>query len=88
MDIKRRAEMLTTAYIHAYNLALKEVKNQNLAVQIAIAVTVVIDLNASWQRTINPLEFLFAHMAAKAQEQARKEEREADNHDREENEAD
>ena len=26
VDIEQKAEMLTTAYIHSYNLALKEVK--------------------------------------------------------------
>jgi len=69
-------------------LALKEVRNPNLAAQIATAVIMVIDLNIPRQQTINPLEFLFAQMAAKAQEQAGKEEREADDHDRTENEAD
>lgn len=38
VDIEQKAEMLTTAYIHSYNLALKEVKNPNLAAQIATAV--------------------------------------------------
>lgn len=37
--------MLTTAYIHSYNLALQEVKNPNLAAQIATAVIMVINTN-------------------------------------------
>lgn len=41
MDIEQRTAALTTAYIHSYNLALKEVKNPNLAAQIATAVIMV-----------------------------------------------
>ncbi len=88
VDIKQRTEMLTMTYIHSYNLALKEVRNPNLAAQIATAVTMVIDLNMPRQQTINPLELLFAQIASKAQEQAGNKEKEADNHDRPENEAD
>lgn len=85
MDIEQKAEMLTTAYIHSYNLALKEVKNPNLAEQIAMAVIMVIDLNTPKQQAINPLELLFAQMAVAAQERTRKEESEVDDHDRAEN---
>lgn len=88
MDIEQKAEMLTTAYIHSYNLALKEVKNPNLAAQIATAVIMVIDLNTPKQQAINPLELLFAQMAAAAQERTGKEESEVDDHDRTENAAD
>lgn len=88
MDIEQKAEMLTTAYIHSYNLALKEVKNPNLAAQIATAVIMVIDLNTPKQQAINPLELLFAQMATAAQERTRKEESEVDDHDRAENAAD
>lgn len=80
MDIEQKAEMLTTAYIHSYNLALKEVKNPNLAAQIATAVIMVIDLNTPKQQAINPLELLFAQMATAAQQQ--REESEENNHDR------
>ena len=79
MDIEQRAKTLTTAYIHSYNLALKEVKNPNLAAQIATAVIMVIDLNAPKQ-SVNPLELLFAQMATAAQQQ--REESEENNHDR------
>lgn len=88
MDIKQKTEALTTAYIHSYNLALKEVRNPNLAAQIATAVIMVLEMNAPKQQTVNPLEFLFAQMAATAQRQTEKEESEADDHDRTENEAD
>lgn len=84
MDIKQKTELLTTAYIHSYNLALKEIKNPNLAAQIATAVIMVIDLNTPKQPTINPLELLFTQMAAAAQEQAKKEENEEAGHDRQE----
>ena len=79
MDIEQRTAALTTAYIHSYNLALKEVKNPNLAAQIATAVIMVIDLNAPKQ-SVNPLELLFAQMATAAQRQ--REESEENNHDR------
>ncbi|MEY8333459.1 hypothetical protein AALB53_10185 [Lachnospiraceae bacterium 47-T17] len=78
MDIEQRTAALTTAYIHSYNLALKEVKNPNLAAQIATAVIMVIDLNAPKQ-SVNPLELLFAQMATAAQQQ--KKESEENNHD-------
>ena len=77
MDIEQRTAALTTAYIHSYNLALKEVKNPNLAAQIATAVIMVIDLNAPKQ-SVNPL--VFAQMATAAQQQ--REESEENNHDR------
>lgn len=79
MDIEQRTAALTTAYIHSYNLALKEVKNPNLAAQIATAVIMVIDLNAPKQ-SVNPLELLFTQMATAAQQQ--REESEENNHDR------
>ena len=69
VDIEQKAEMLTTAYIHSYNLALQEVKNPNLAVQIATAVIIVINTNIPEQPAINPLAAFFAQLA----EQQRKE---------------
>lgn len=84
MDIKQKTELLTTAYIHSYNLALKEIKNPNLAAQIATAVIMVIDLNTPKQQSVNPLELLFAQMAIAAQEQSKKEESEENDHDRSE----
>lgn len=35
MIIKEKAESLTMAYIHSYNLAMKEIRNPNFANQIA-----------------------------------------------------
>lgn len=88
MDIKQKTETLTAAYIHSYNFALKEVKNPNLAAQIATAVIMVLEMNAPKQQIVNPLELLFAQMAATAQRQTEKEESEVDDHDRTENAAD
>ena len=88
MNIEQRTTALTAAYIHSYNLALKEVKNPNFAAQIATAVIMVIDLNMPKQQSVNPLEVLFAQMAAAAQERTGKEESEVDDHDRTENAAD
>ncbi|MEH2953125.1 hypothetical protein VV089_09010 [Candidatus Merdisoma sp. JLR.KK011] len=69
MDIEQRTKTLTKAYIHSYNLALQEVKNPNLAVQIATAVIIVINTNIPEQPAINPLAAFFAQLA----EQQRKE---------------
>ena len=85
MDIEQKAEMLTTAYIHSYNLALKEVKNPNLAAQIATAVIMVINTNIPEQPAVNPLATFFAQLAAQQPEPG---EKEGGNHDRAENEAD
>ena len=85
MDIEQKAEMLTTAYIHSYNLALKEVKNPNLAAQIATAVIMVINTNIPEQPAVNPLAAFFAQLAAQQPEPG---EKEGGNHDRAENEAD
>lgn len=86
MEIKKKTELLTVAYIHSYDLALKEVKNPNLAAQIATAVTMVINTNIPDQQTIDPIGLLFAQMATAVREQAGGEEREVDDHDRTENE--
>jgi len=88
MDIEQKVKTLTTAYIRSYNLALKEVKNPNLAAQIATGVVMIIDLNSPKQQTINPLELLFTQMRTAAQEQEEKEESEAYDNDRTENAAD
>lgn len=63
MDIEQRTAALTTAYIHSYNLALQEVRNPNLAAQIATAVTMVINANIPEQPAINPLAAFFAQLA-------------------------
>lgn len=86
MDIKQKVETLTTAYIHSCNLALREVKNPNLAAQIATAVAMVINANMPEQQTIDPMRLLFAKMATAVREQAGEEEREVDDCDRAENE--
>lgn len=85
MDFSQRTQALTTAYIHSYNLALKEVKNPNLAAQIATAVIMVINTNIPEQPAVNPLAAFFAQLAAQQPEPG---EKEGGNHDRAENEAD
>lgn len=85
MDIEQRAKTLTTAYIHSYNLALQEVRNPNLAAQIAAAVIMVINTNIPEQPAINPLAAFFAQLAEQQQEPGKKEE---NDHDRTENAAD
>ncbi len=85
MDISQRTQVLTTAYIHSYNLALQEVKNPNLAAQIAAAVIMVINTNIPEQPAVSPLAAFFAQLAAQQPEPGRKEE---SDHDRAENETD
>lgn len=85
MDIEQRTKTLTTAYIHSYNLALQEVKNPNLAAQIATAVIMVINTNIPKQPAINPLAAFFAQLAAQQPEPGKKE---GSDSDRAENEAD
>jgi hypothetical protein len=85
MDIEQRAKTLTTAYIHSYNLALQEVRNPNLAAQIATAVIMVINTNIPEQPAINPLAAFFAQLAAQQPEPGKKE---GSDSDRAENEAD
>lgn len=85
MDFSQRTQVLTTAYIHSYNMALKEVKNPNLAAQIAAAVIMVINTNIPEQPAINPLAAFFAQLAARQPEPGRKE---GSDSDRAENETD
>lgn len=85
MDFQQRTQVLTTAYIHSYNLALQEIKNPNLAAQIAAAVIMVINTNIPEQPAVNPLAAFFAQLVAQQPEPGRKEE---SDHDRAENETD
>lgn len=90
MDIEQRAKTLTTTYIHSYNLALQEVRNPNLAAQIATAVTMVINTNIPEQPAINPLAAFFAQLAEQQGKEQEQEpgEKEENGHDRAENAAD
>lgn len=88
MDIEQRAKTLTTAYIHSYNLALQEVRNPNLAAQIAAAVTMVINTNIPEQPAINPLAAFFAQLAEQQGKEQEPGEKEENGHDRTENAAD
>lgn len=73
MDIEQRAKTLTTAYIYSYNLALQEVRNPNLAAQIAAAVTMVINANIPEQPAIIPLAAFFAQLAEQQGKELEKE---------------
>lgn len=85
MDIEQRTETLTAAYIHSYNLALKEVNNPNFAAQIAMAVIMVINTNIPEKPAVTHLVAFFAQLAAQKPEPGEKEE---SNHDGAENAAD
>ena len=62
MSIKQQAEELTKAYIVSYNMAMKEVKNPELAVQIAGAVVTAINGTLPKQNVeINSFAELIAH---------------------------
>lgn len=67
---KEFVENLTMAYIYSYSIAVKEVKNQNLATQIAASVITAIAITTRGDRqTFNPLELLFAHIQKQAGQQ-------------------
>ena len=55
-----RVEYLTKAYIHSFNIALKEVGNPNLAAQIASAVLFCLGQEQHRQMTDNPMAVLMA----------------------------
>lgn len=78
-------ENITMMYIHSYNIALKEVKNPNLATQIAMSVILAIHTTEQQKQMQAAVSFesLFAHIAAQAYEKGSKEK-----YDREENETD
>ena len=61
-----------------YIEALQEVKNPNLAEQIATAVIMVINTNIPEQPAINPLAAFFAQLAAQQPEPGKKEESDSD----------
>lgn len=71
-----------------YNLALQEVRNPNLAAQIAAAVTMVINTNIPEQPAINPLAAFFAQLAEQRGKEPEPGEKEENGHDRTENAAD
>lgn len=65
MSIEQQAEKLTKAYIVSYNIAIKEVRNPELAVQIAEAVVVAINGTLPKQNAeVNPFIGLVAQMMA------------------------
>ena len=78
-------EDMTMAYIHSYNVAMKEVKNPNLATQIAMSVILAIHTTEQQkqQQQAGPFETLFAHIVAQMQGKGSEE-----RYDREENETD
>ena len=73
-----------------YIEALQEVKNPNLAEQIATAVIMVINTNIPEQPAINPLAAFFAQLAEQQGKEQEQEpgEKEENGHDRTENAAD
>lgn len=63
---KEYVKDMTMAYIHSYNVAIQEVKNPNLATQIAMSVILAIHTTGQ-QKQAGPFETLFAHIAAQMQ---------------------
>lgn len=63
-----RVEFLTRAYIKSYTLALNEVRNPELAAQIAMGVLYCLGQEQLVSARNNPLVSLFAAMAASEEE--------------------
>ena len=79
-------ENITMMYIHSYNTAIQEVKNPNLATQVAMSVILAIhttEQQKQQQQAAISFEALLAHITAQAHEKGSEEK-----HDREENETD
>ena len=64
MIIKEKAESLTMAYIHSYNLAMKEMRNSDFANQIAANIVFVIAKTESKteQPMFNPFEMVLKNV--------------------------
>ena len=61
-------ESLTQVYLCSYNTALKETKNPNLAVQVAMSIIMVVFTTEQNQRPkINPLQLLATALYQQAQ---------------------
>lgn len=67
---EQRVEELTKAYIHSYNVALKETRNPNMAVQVATSVIMTMNAMPEKRQAVNPLEMLM--MAAAMQSEGKK----------------
>lgn len=82
MISKDQIEEATRAYLYSYNLALKEAKNPNFAVQVATGVVMAVLLvNKPQPQQINPLQLILESMAEQARQEAAEKEGESD-HDR------
>lgn len=85
---KEQIEDATRAYLYSYDLALEEVKNPDLAVQVAMSVVMaVLMVNKPQQKQYNPFQLILESIAAKARQEAAEEETEKEgesDHDRQE----
>lgn len=86
MISKDQIEDATRAYLYSYNLALKEAKNPNFAVQVATGVVMAVLLvNKPQPQQINPLQLILESMAEQARQEAAEKETEKEgesDHDR------
>ena len=74
---KDQIEDATRAYLYSYNLALKEAKNPNFAVQVATGVVMAVLLvNKPQPQQISPLQLILESMAEQARQEAAKTETE------------
>ena len=68
------------AYIQSYNTALQEVRNPNLAVQVATGVVITIAMmeqnQSQPQPILNPLEMIFSQIAERAKKEGKSEDKE------------
>lgn len=77
-------EDITKAYVHSYNVAMREVKNPNLATQAATGVVLAIHATEQQkQQAADPFKALFTHIAAQMRKEGSEEK-----YDRKEDETD
>ena len=72
-------EDVTRAYIYSYNEAMKEYRNPNMAMNVAMGVSFAIaSAVGNKQPRINPMDLIMAAVAKNMQEQTETEEEEDD----------
>lgn len=76
MISKDLIEDSTMAYLHSYNTAMRETRNPNLAVQVAMGVvmSLMTVMKPPEPKQINPLEMIVAAMAQQQREAEKTEE--------------
>lgn len=76
MISKDLIEDSTMAYLHSYNVAMRETRNPNLATQVAMSVvmSLMIVMRPQEPKQMNPFEMIVAAMAQQQREAEKTEE--------------